>query len=108
MEKVKFSRPASELGCILGHLFLGMEPPCDATHVDGDWLTFKLSSETTVCHYHLGTGDCASKLIFKGHTKGGGYAEVEIEKDRCEFYGDPAELQAVLDGKCPDRRCGHA
>lgn len=107
MEQVNFSRPVSEIGCIIGHLFDGMEPPCSATPLKGDWLTICFTNEMTMRHYYLGTGDCTTEIIFSGPTKGGGHAEVKIAKDRCEYRGGPAELQAILEGKCPDRRCGH-
>ena len=107
MEKIEFSRPLPEVACIIGHLFDGMEPPCDATQVGGGWITFCFSSEMTMRHHYLGTGDCSSEIIFRGPTKGGGYAKVKVTKDRCEYYGDPAELQVILEGNCPERRSGH-
>lgn len=108
MEKIVFSRPLSEVGCIIGHLFHGMEPPCDATRCGEDWLTICFSEEGTMRHHYLGTGICSTELDIEGPTKGGGSAKLKIKRDTCEFYGDPAELQAILDGRCPDRRCGHA
>lgn len=107
MEQVKFSRPTPEVACIIGHLFQGMEPPCDADPYGGEWLTIRFSSEGTLRYHYLGTGTCATEIDIKGPTKGGGFAEVKVQRDTCEFYGDPAELQAILDGRCPDRRCGH-
>lgn len=115
MEKVEFSRPLREVGCIIGHLFSGMVPPCDEDRHNGeDWLTVKYEDAMAAhfrCgnpqHYHMGIGDTANLVVFRGSTKSGGYAELSVMLDRCEFYGDPQELQMILDGNCPDRRCGH-
>lgn len=115
MEKVEFSRPLPEVGCIVGHLFDGMVPPCEEDHPAGeDWLTVKYADAAAAhfrCanpeHYHMGTGDASNMVVFKGPTKTGRYAELSVMLDRCEFYGDPQELQMILDGKCLDRRCGH-
>lgn len=115
MEKVEFSRPLHEVGCIIGHLFNGVVPPCEEDRCSGDdWLTVKYEDSVAAhfrCvnpqHYRMGTGYSHNIVRFVGQTKSGGYAELSVMLDRCEFYGDPQELQMILYGNCLDRRCGH-
>ena len=69
------------------------------------WLLISGASTPSITTWESGV--TANVVRFKGQTKGGGYAELSVMLDRCEFYGDPQELQMILDGNCPDRRCGH-
>ena len=78
MEKIEFSRPLPEVGCIIGHLFNGMVPPCDEDRCPGDdWMTVKYEDSVAAyfrCvnsqHYHMGIGVTANVVRFKGQTKG--------------------------------------
>lgn len=79
MDEEKFSRPAGELSCVIGNLFVGLNPPC---------------------------GLCADDaIVVCGKTQSGRDGRLVIERDRCTFYGDIRDLEMVLDGRCPERRC---
>ena len=85
MEEIVFSRPPNELSCIIGNLFMSVEPPCD------------------LCD-HGRTTD----LVITGITHSQNYGRLTIKKDRCVFYGEPEDLDAVLNGACPgEGRCRH-
>jgi len=79
MKEIAFSRPADELSCIIGNLFATLQPPCDV----------KMSDALVIC----------------GMTHSGSYARLIVKKDCCIFQGEPADLVAVLNGRCPERRC---
>ena len=81
MEEVVFSRPADELSCIIGNLFIELKPPCDL--------------------------ECGGHLVICGTTNSGSYGRLTIEEDRCTFYGRQEDLTAILMGRCPERRCRH-
>jgi len=81
VENVEFSCSLKELSCIIGNLFEGLDAPCDL--LDG------------------------RSLAIRGKTVGGGAASLLIYKDRCVFFGDPEELQAVRSGVCLERKCGN-
>lgn len=81
IEEVTFSRPADELSCIIGNLFVALEPPCD-----------------------LG---CSTDLVICGITHSQNYGRLTVKSDRCIFYGRPEDLDAILNGHCPERRCRH-
>ena len=85
MEEIIFSRPPNELSCIIGNLFTGLDPPCDLCDL----------GRTT-------------DLVISGTTHSGNYGRLTIKKDRCVFYGEPEDLDAILNGDCPiGRRCGN-
>lgn len=114
MEKIMFSRPLPEVACIIGNLFDGMEPPCmeEQPEKQDEWLTLRYSEDFAakykmprLQHQRIGAALAQTELRLKGRTKTGGYAELRVCHDRCEFYGDPEELKAILDGRCPERRC---
>lgn len=79
MQETIFSRPPNELSCIIGNLFVEVEPPCD------------------LCNLGRSTD-----LVICGVTHSQKYGRLTIKKDRCIFYGEPEDLDAVLNGVCPD------
>ena len=82
MKEIEFSRPAGEVSCIIGNLFETLDPPCD-----------------------LGR---SADLVICGVTHAQNYGRLTIKKDRCVFYGEPEDLDAILNGDCPiGRRCGN-
>ena len=80
MQESRFSRPAAEVSCIIGNLFAALQPPCD----------------------ELGTGD---SIVICGLTHSKNYGRLTIQSDRCVFYGYPEDIEAVLNGRCPERKC---
>lgn len=105
MAKVEFSRPTREVSCIAGNLFLYLEPPCDEELLD-DFLVMR-TRDGVVTRHHIGAGECVSVARIEGQTLSGAPGALEVEADRCTFYGNPEDLSAVLDGRCPARRCDH-
>lgn len=82
IKETEFSRSAGEVSCIIGNLFATVEPPCD-----------------------LGR---STDLVICGVTHAQNYGRLTIKKDRCVFYGEPEDLDAVLNGACPgEGRCRH-
>lgn len=79
MEEIQFSRPADELSCIIGNLFVSLEPPC-------------------------GFG-CSADLAICGTTHSQNPGRLIVKSDRCVFYGRPEDLAAVLNGRCPEGGC---
>lgn len=79
MMETKFSRPADELSCIIGNLFEGFEPPCDF--------------------------QCDNALVICGMTHNHRYGRLIVKSDHCIFQGDTEDLEQVLKGRCPERRC---
>lgn len=79
MQEVIFSRTPNELSCIIGNLFTEVEPPCD------------------LCNLGRSTD-----LVICGVTHSQKYGRLTIKKDRCVFYGEPEDLDAVLTGRCPE------
>ena len=79
MERVEFSCPADELSCIIGNLFLTLQPPCY----------------------------CEDKtaLVIQGITHSQTHGELIIKNDYCIFFGELADLDAVLHKNCLERRC---
>ena len=85
MEEIMFSRPPNELSCIIGNLFMSVEPTCD------------------LCD-HGRTTD----LVITGITHSQNYGRLTIKTDCCIFYGKPEDLAAVMTGRCPNEgRCGN-
>lgn len=81
MEEVVFACRPEELSCIVGNLFVSIEPPCD----------YERSANLTIC----------------GTTHSGSSGRLIIAGDRCLFYGPPDDLKAARNGLCPERRCEH-
>lgn len=79
MAQVKFARPADELSCIIGNLFVGLEPSCDY--------------------------QCKNALVIGGMTHNHRYGRLIVKSDHCIFDGEVEDLEAVLNGRCPERRC---
>ncbi len=75
-----FSLPADKLSCLVGNLFAELEPPCDKQY-DPDG------------------------LMLCGRTTSGREAMLLICRDRCTFIGDPEDLKAARNGKCPRMGC---
>ena len=83
-ERIEFSRPAGELSCIVGNLFAELKPPCGISAGADDIIT-----------------------VF-GQTHSGKKAVLRVLRDRCVYTGPREDLEAVLNGKCPERwRCGN-
>ena len=74
-----FAVKNSELGCIIGNLFEGLEPPCDIVP--------------------------SENLIIRGRTFAGNKCALTIHNGYCEYEGNEEDIKAVIDGKCPERRC---
>lgn len=83
MERIEFSRPASELSCIVGNLYESLEPPCGISGGPDDIIT-----------------------LF-GQTHKGEHAVLRVLADRCVYIGPRDALESVLNGKCPDWGCAH-
>lgn len=79
---INFSVPGEKLSCLVGNLFAELEPPCEK---DLD----------------------PTGIVLCGRTPAGREAMLTICRDRCTFIGDPADLKAARNGRCPDRRCGN-
>lgn len=70
----------SNVACIIGNLFEGLEPPCDTESKDG--------------------------LTIKGRTFSGNMCTLTISKQGdCIFEGEESDILAVINGKCPEERC---
>lgn len=80
LQEIRFSRPAAEVSCIIGNLFAALQPPCD----------------------ELGADD---SIVICGLTHSKNYGRLTIKSDRCVFYGHPEDIEAVLNGRCPERKC---
>lgn len=81
MDEIVFSCAPDEVSCLVGNLFSSLDPPCEYEPTEG----------LTLC----------------GTTHSGRYARLVIREDRCLFYGERDDLEAVRGGKCPERRCKH-
>ncbi len=79
-ELINFSLPAEKLSCLTGNLFAELEPPCDKQYDP-------------------------EGLMLCGHTPSGREAMLLICRDRCTFIGDPEDLKAARNGKCPRLGC---
>lgn len=75
----EFSVRAEDLSCLIGNLFVELQPPCDF--------------------------GCSDDLVICGTTHSRNPGRLIVKSDRCIFYGRPEDLDAVLDGHCPERRC---
>lgn len=80
MQETRFSRPAAEISCIIGNLFAEVQPPCEGIGAGGG-------------------------IVIHGTTHAGSEGWLTIKSDCCVFRGNPEELQAVLEGRCPERTC---
>lgn len=79
MKEIVFACKPEELSCIVGNLFVSLEPPCD----------LERSTDLAMC----------------GVTHSGSYARLQFKKDYCLFYGKPEDLEAARSGRCIERRC---
>lgn len=61
MEHIEFSCPPSELSCIIGNLFVSLEPPCKYVR--------------------------STHLMLCGITHSGNSGRLTVLGDRCSFYG---------------------
>ena len=77
----EFSVPPAQLSCLIGNLFAELEAPCAET-------------------------DEPEALTLCGKTPSGREAMMFIYREHCLFVGDPEDLDAARNGRCPDRRCG--
>lgn len=69
----------SELSCVIGNLFEGLEPPCDS-----------LKSE---------------ELTIGGMTFSGKSCTVTVHDGYIDFEGSEEDIRAVMDSRCLERRC---
>lgn len=81
MEHIEFSCPPGELSCIIGNLFVSLEPPCKYVR--------------------------STHLMLCGITHSGNNGRLIVLGDRCSFYGIPDDLEAARNGPCLERRCEH-
>ena len=81
MRKTVFSVEPVKLSCLIGNLFVGIEPPCD----------INVECTLAVC----------------GNTHSGKPARMLIFRDHCEFFGDPDDLEKARSMIRLERRCGH-
>ena len=79
MEHIEFSCPPSELSCIIGNLFVSLEPPCKYVR--------------------------STHLMLCGITHSGNSGRLTVLGDRCPFYGLASDLEAARNGPCLERRC---
>lgn len=83
MREIVFSVQPDEVSCLVGNLFAELDPPCDVRRATGG---------LTIC----------------GRTPAGNEARLLIFPDCCVFAGEPEDLEAAKNGKCPVRRCYRA
>lgn len=76
----EFSVPPEKLSCLIGNLFAELEPPCAAE-------------------------DDPEALTICGRTPSGREAMLLVYREHCLFMGDPEDLDAARNGRCPDRGC---
>lgn len=70
----------SNVACVIGNLFEGLEPPCNM--------------------------DSENVLIIKGRSFSGNTCTLTISKQGyCEFEGLESDIMTVLNGKCPQKEC---
>ena len=50
--------------------------------------------------------DDPEALTLCGRTPSGREAMLFVYREHCLFVGDPEDLDAARNGRCPDRRCG--
>ncbi len=79
-EEVQFSCPVSELSCIVGNLFAGLELPCE--EIAG-----------------------ATGLVISGETFSGRQATLTIGPEKFVFVGCVEDLKAVRESICLGRKC---
>ena len=77
----EFSVPTAQLSCLIGNLFAELEPPCAEP-------------------------DDPEALTLCGQTPSGRDAMLFVYREHCLFVGNPEDLDAARNGRCPDRRCG--
>lgn len=76
-----FACDPRELSCLIGNLFSSIEPPCGCAR----------TANLTLC----------------GTTHSGRKGRLVVMADRCAFYGERADLDAVRNARCIERRCDH-
>lgn len=87
MEHIEFSCPPGELSCIIGNLFVSLEPPCKYVR--------------------------STHLMLCGITHSGNNGRLIVLGDRCSFYGLASDLDAARNGPwmrladCHDAYCWH-
>lgn len=74
MEKTIFSCPVGELSCIIGNLFVELEPPCESNKCDD--------------------------LIICGTTFSGNRGSLLIGKNICTFFGEPNDIEIIRNNRC--------
>ena len=76
----EFSVPPAQLSCLIGNLFAELEPPCREP-------------------------DEPEALMLCGKTPSGREAMMFVYREHCLFVGDPEDLDAARNGRCPNRGC---
>jgi len=78
----EFSVPTAQLSCLIGNLFAELESPCSEP-------------------------DYQEALTLCGKAPSGREAMLFVYREHCLFVGDPEDLDAARNGRCPNsRRCG--
>ncbi len=106
----EFSVPTAQLSCLIGNLFAELEPPCDVetssislASAQAQKLTHSaVSPSPTKSHDFAGT----PFMTLCGKAPSGREAMLFVYQEHCLFVGDPEDLDAARNGRCPDRRCG--
>lgn len=106
----ELSMPERELSCFLGNLFAALEPPC---LVETNSISLASAQARKLTHSVVSplpvepdgsTGapfGPPGALTLTGRTAAGREATLFIYRDYCLFVGDPDDLEAVRNGKCP-------
>lgn len=81
MDETVFAFKPDELSCMIGNLFISVEPPCGYTRTE----------DLTIC----------------GTTFSGNHGRLVVKGEYGIFYGLRSDLEAVRNGKCIERRCEH-
>ncbi|NBH78098.1 hypothetical protein D3Z52_07910 [Clostridiaceae bacterium] len=112
----EFSVPPTQLSCLIGNLFAELEPPCGVetsrislASAQARKLTHSaVSPSPTKSPDFVGTPfmDDPEALTLCGRTPSGREAMLFVYREHCLFVGNPADLDAARNGRCPDRRCG--
>ena len=76
----EFSVPPVQLSCLIGNLFAELEPPCSEP-------------------------DDPEALTLCGKTPSGREAMLFVYREHCLFVGNPNDLDAARNGRCPNRGC---
>ena len=113
----EFSVPPAQLSCLIGNLFAELEPPCGvetssvslASAQAQKLVRSAVSPSPTKSDDLAGTPftDDPEALTLCGKAPSGREAMLFVYREHCLFVGDPEDLDAARNGRCPNsRRCG--